>query len=378
MSSTESTEQVSVSGIEIFDAASAASVPAQTSGWLPVGGGLSQISVGSADVIWGVNKDHAIFRFVNGRWKSEPNGALMNISAAADGTVMGVNRDGNLFRFDGTAFPAFAPAPGVKLAQVSVGSASDVWAVSTTGAVLQLNAQRNGWDSVAGVAGTTKRVSVAKDGTVFALNKAGKVFRYTANPSDPWMTLPGTFTQISVGSASRVWGVGADGNVYWWNGIVWSLVAGGTMLAVAVDEDGTVWGLTRATEGANVAYYVPPASLVLYNPRLEQSLKQGEMATYFFDMANTTPGTQLTNVKVTLQGNFPSGSGIAVHDVLLPTPLLYGQSQTGAALLSTTSSTPLGNYALTHATVTYGVKPLITTGVVTRWGGSLPFTVVKP
>jgi hypothetical protein len=117
MSITEA--QVNVSGITLF-ASGTQAVPA--SGWMQVPGGLTGVSAGSLNQVWGVNaRNSTIYKFQNGVWVNIPGG-LTCVSAAADGTVWGVNSSGNIYRRDGSTWTLI---PG-GLSQISVGSATQV------------------------------------------------------------------------------------------------------------------------------------------------------------------------------------------------------------------------------------------------------------
>ena len=69
--------------------------------WRNITGELTQISVGSAEHIWGVNSQGHIYRYVGGNignpWQNI-DGLLTNVAVGSDGTVMGVNRDNIVYR----------------------------------------------------------------------------------------------------------------------------------------------------------------------------------------------------------------------------------------------------------------------------------------
>ena len=53
------------------------------------------------------------------------------------------------------------------------------------------------------MAGALKHVSVAADGTVWGVNAADKIYRWTGSA---WEQVAGALSQISAGSAAQVWG----------------------------------------------------------------------------------------------------------------------------------------------------------------------------
>lgn len=363
MSITE--EQVNVSGITLF-APGAQAVPA--SGWMQVPGGLTLVSAGSLNQVWGVNSGGNIYNFQNGNWVQIPGG-LSCVSAAADGTVWGVNSSGNIYRRDGSNWTLI---PG-GLSQISVGSATQVWGVNSAGNIYQWNGAN--WVQVPG---GLSWVSAAADGTVWGVNSAGNIYR---RDGSTWTLIPGGLSQISVGSATQVYGVNSGGNIYQWNGSTWVQVPGG-LSNVSVASDGTLWGVNGA---GNIYYYVQAAPLVVSNPRLgEADLEQDETARYLFDVSNTAPGTVLQNVQLGLLYDKPgfNGSGVTVtpDTLTLPAPLAYGQTVTLNSVLAASATARLGAYGFYGVSASYQIAaaPAPSAPISSGSGGWMTFTVVAP
>lgn len=135
------------------------------------------------------------------------------------------------------------------MAQVSAGSAEQVWGVSRSGFVFERNGDQ--WE-YAGMDGSP-RISAGCDGTVLALFRAdGRLLEIQpldpANPFDlsrpkwnPVLNAP-DFVDISVGNSSDIWGVTSAGTVFRQEGDEWVQVEG-TLSHVSVGCDGTVWGV---------------------------------------------------------------------------------------------------------------------------------------
>jgi virginiamycin B lyase len=331
-------------------------------GWQTVIGTLTNVSVGSASKIWGVNSDKQIFKF-RGAWTLVPaaqSGGLTQVSAASDGTVWGLN-GGKIFRLNGSNWDQI-PAPNqTTLAQISVGSATKIWGVDSHNLIFTYNVATQAWDKVDG---TLKQVSVASDGTVWGFQEAtslqdAKIFRRSGRS---WIQVPeptapfvGPLAQISVGSATQVWGVTKDGSIAQYTGDdlkPWVQVPG-TLSDISVASDGTIWGLQippQATPSVKrIYYFVPNSSLSISDPRLlEANLAQGEHATYQFQVTNTAPGTTINNLSFTLgyDQEFFTASGVTVGNVLgVPGPLKYGQSASPQFTLDTTQTATKGTYA---------------------------------
>ncbi|MFT3922337.1 MAG: fibronectin type III domain-containing protein [Myxococcales bacterium] len=143
--------------------------------WTSVSGTLKQISVGSADNVWGVNAGGNIYKWNRSttKWSQMP-GLLGAVSVAADGTVWGLAQDyKSILRWNGTAFVTFTGT----LNAISAGSASNVWGVTASGTVYKLNAAGTGWGKPLVPTGAFVNVSVASDGTVLLLRNDGTVWK---------------------------------------------------------------------------------------------------------------------------------------------------------------------------------------------------------
>jgi virginiamycin B lyase len=156
------------------------------SGWEVIPGQLKQISVGSAQNIWGVNNANQIFRRVGDGWQRMP-GALTQVSAAADGTVWGVTDAGNIYQWTGSAWQH---VPG-QLKHISVGSAQHVWGVNFSDIIFRRNG--SAWESLGGY---LKQVSVNADGDMWGVNAADQIFHRVGSG---WDRIGGLLVNISVG-----------------------------------------------------------------------------------------------------------------------------------------------------------------------------------
>ncbi len=109
---------------------------AQTERWRVLGGPALRVAVRSRSEYFIVRPDRSIERSVDGVTARIPNGALVDISVSAGGEVWGIGTDQAVYRYNGTGFDRLSPN-GVTMAQVAVGNATAVWAISTQGAIYQ-------------------------------------------------------------------------------------------------------------------------------------------------------------------------------------------------------------------------------------------------
>ncbi|KOG36892.1 tectonin domain-containing protein, partial [Streptomyces resistomycificus] len=94
-----------------------------------------------------------------------------------------------------------------------------------------------------GIPGRAVDIGVAADGTVWHVNSAGGIFRYTGDQgSTDWVGVAGGLTRISVGSRTHVWGVNSLGQIYRYTGHDANPWIGipGRAVDIGVAADGTV------------------------------------------------------------------------------------------------------------------------------------------
>ena len=99
-------------------------------------------------------------------------GSFASVSVAADGTVWALQPNDTIWRWNGSKLDAVAGS----LRWISVGSASNVWGVNSSGLVYKLNAATGGWETPTVLSGTFKGVATASDGTTLLLRSDGALW----------------------------------------------------------------------------------------------------------------------------------------------------------------------------------------------------------
>jgi sugar lactone lactonase YvrE len=102
-----------------------------------------------------------------------------------------------------------------------------------------------GWQQMPG---SLSQISVGSDGTVWGLNSAGQAYFF--NPqTQTWQQAPGSLTQIAVGASGIVWGLNAAGQIYRYDPATqsWDQIPG-TLSQIAVGSDGDVWGINASSQ----------------------------------------------------------------------------------------------------------------------------------
>jgi hypothetical protein len=232
---------------------------------------FKRISVGSGTFIWAITTSGLAFRYrttlVNPKDSNDkrlkyewaqapaPGVVLANLSVGMDGIVYASDASGRIFTTSsgsGSGGPVdsngkqimspWTPVPGT-LAQISVGDASLVWGLNASGVIFRAAfTAGNPTPTWQHIQGSLKWISVAGDGSVFGVTTGNRIQKFE---KVSWVDVPGALTQISVGADSVMWGVDASQFVYQWNGRGWSKLPG-QLTNVSVGADGVVYGVNKS------------------------------------------------------------------------------------------------------------------------------------
>ena len=129
------------------------------------------------------------------------------------------------------------PPGGVKAAQVSVGSASNVWILDTTGVPWK---HTNGaWTKGRGF---VQAISATADGALWATNPpdANAVLRWDAVKSEWALNVPYGMTKVAAFGANGAWGLDSGGNHHVWDGSKWAKL-GCCVVQISAGADGELW-----------------------------------------------------------------------------------------------------------------------------------------
>jgi Tectonin domain len=228
---------------------------------------LKQVAVASRSHAWALadDPDASIYRWdwawQDPVWTRVMNGAKW-IAAAADGAAWVVSTNNEIYRYVGRPDQKFefVPGPAENLKQVSVADQSTALAVGAT-ALPDGNSKTyryragSGWETISNAEFT--QVSVAADGTAWAINKDKTRWRLHEY-GQPWVQDGNDkFLQIEAGSRSEAWAIDADNALWQYDGSTWQKVAGAPKANhVSVAADGTVW-CVRFDDGAALRYRGP-------------------------------------------------------------------------------------------------------------------------
>lgn len=174
-------------------------------------------------------------------------GGLTDVSVGPDGTVVGVAPDNRVWEYTGTGSLPWTEITGKALTRVAVRSASDIWGLASDGSIWRYTGS---WNQIAGGA---IDISAGADGTVWATASSGGTWQWTGGTSSAdwtanWTLVPGSapggaslLVQASGKSASDLWGVAGNGNIWHYDGSTWTQISG-SLTWVSEGSDGTVYG----------------------------------------------------------------------------------------------------------------------------------------
>jgi len=98
------------------------------------------------------------------------------------------------------------------------------------------------------VPGSLSQISVGSDGTVWGLNSAGQPYMFNSQ-TQTWQQAPGLLTQVTVASNGVVWGLNAAGQIYRYDPSSqgWDQIPG-ILSQFAVGSDGDLWGMNSSSQ----------------------------------------------------------------------------------------------------------------------------------
>ena len=164
-------------------------------------GNMSQVTIGADGSIWGLNLNDEydnIYQLIGSNWIRTP-GYLIQIKAVTNSDIYGCNTHYSIYHWDGVNWYQY-PEP-TRLTQVSA----------------------------------------SLDGTVIGINISSDIFQYVGGYE--WVQIPGTLSQISVGSRANIWGLGPYGNLYSYTNSEWTPVDNNIYRSIAATADGTLWAV---------------------------------------------------------------------------------------------------------------------------------------
>lgn len=175
-------------------------------------------------------------------------GDFLDLSVGSDGVVGAVTKDNHVVCYAGGGQWIAVPGDPVGAVDLSLGNRTTIWYLNAAGAMFRFTGLApTYWEQVAGPA--MAYLSVAQTGTAWAIDRTNRILRYTGYDweliTPEWQEHTGQIDQISTTSEQEVWATGKDGRIWWYDNATrsWEQVPG-NLDRVSAGADGTAWGVT--------------------------------------------------------------------------------------------------------------------------------------
>lgn len=195
---------------------------------------------------------------------------VTGLSVGADGTSWCVDSNSRLWKREGGGWKK---NPSGRAVEVAVGDNDNVWCRNAAGEVFKLDGDDwdDGWVKDT-QAKDVQTISAAADGTVWAGNKSGQIFKRVGVNSWSQPNPTANAVEVTVGSANNVWCRNAAGNVFELQGSDWnSAWTQDTMASwvrsISAAADGTVWATAKAPEEVDRMWKREGANSWKMNPK---------------------------------------------------------------------------------------------------------------
>jgi hypothetical protein len=201
--------------------------------------GLKAVACGDDGTVWAQDTAGVLYSYVGDAWETLPSPSAVavvafSVGCAAQTWAVDGNNDVFYYGTDESWQLLSATAAAVC---VSASSSTDLWYLTRGQEIFR--SQGRQWSPVQ-VPGGLTNISAAADGTVWGVSSNREVFSYGTSG---WTQMPGTLTQIAVGSAQLVFGIDDAGAVWQFNsGVLSGLTGPGPAVTdLAVSSDGPLW-----------------------------------------------------------------------------------------------------------------------------------------
>lgn len=207
-----------------------------------------QVAVGSANHIWLLDTVGRHYKWNGSGWDFK-RCCVSELAASSDGALWATNPpdDMRVLRWTGTEW-AFNIPTGMK--QVTIANANTVWGLDTAGYLYRYTG--SAWEKKVPA---VDRISMGEDGVMWATNPADdlRVLEWNGTSWNAF-TRPAGMIYVSVGNASNIWGLDPSNHVFKFSGSSWAPVLG-SLYQISAAADGTVWGVGG---NAQIQRYVGP------------------------------------------------------------------------------------------------------------------------
>lgn len=187
---------------------------ADTQTWISVAGNLSLVEAGANGAVWGLGgastsgaEGSSIFQYTGGTFQEVDAGSLLfaGLDVGADGSTWGASEgfpNYGVYQSTSSSFTQVGGVGGTTLIEgLSVGSAQNVWAVTSSGQVYHFDPTTQQFVSASGSLST---IWATFDGGAWGVDVNGKIYQWNAS-TQTFNTIAGSATYVVLGNDASVW-----------------------------------------------------------------------------------------------------------------------------------------------------------------------------
>jgi virginiamycin B lyase len=178
--------------------------------WVPVDGGLTSLSVAADGTVWGVNSNQDVFRWEGEKWAGIQSAKLTNISVGSANNVLGVNAAGEAVRWTGSNWAPLGVSTRVE--QVVAGSDGSIALRSPSGDLALFGSSLSNLKAIA-PGRLIVDVAVGNRDNVYVIDGNGDLFAWDVDEGKLGGTL-GKFTKVSASADGSVWAIDGQGQMF--------------------------------------------------------------------------------------------------------------------------------------------------------------------
>lgn len=233
-----------------------------TKGFDQIPGSFVQVATGGgntfqADATWGINASHQIYHYFGGTWQSVSGNLSSIVVGLGNGgcypyEVWGINSASQAYRFNNCN--ASWEVPIGSFASIAT-AGGEVWGVGTNNAVYRFNLSTRQFDLMPR---SMWQITVGPDGVwgVYAGQRRGTQSVWQFSPgTQNWFQVPGAL-RVIVAGGNEVWGLNNANSIFKLNPVTLAFTQfPGTYSQLAIGNGGGIWTLDAA---GNVYAFVTP------------------------------------------------------------------------------------------------------------------------
>ena len=177
--------------------------------WSTVDGGLTSVSVGADGSVWGINSAQDVFRWQGNKWEGVSAPKLVSISVESGNNVVGVNTSGEAVRW---APPNWAKLDvAMRVEQIALGSDGWIALRSGSGDTALIGPSLSALKRIDSP-NPIMDIALANRDTIYVIDVRGDLF--TCDDTGKLGESLGKFTKVAAAADGSLWAVNGQGQLF--------------------------------------------------------------------------------------------------------------------------------------------------------------------